>query len=69
MTCIVNGKLFEIVAESRTISAACLAKFSVVARFVTLSDVSCDLSRNAVERQVERKNAQFDYAFRVENVD
>ena len=49
------GKSLEIVAErvllSATVSAICLATFSAVARYVTLGNVSCDLSRNGVARQ------------------
>ena len=40
------------------ICATCLATFSAVARDVTLYNVSCDLSRNAIARQVARRIAK-----------
>ena len=48
MTAQRSGKVLKIV------SATSLATFSAVARYVTLCNVSCNLCRNGVVRQVAR---------------
>ena len=49
-----NGKSVEIVAESRTatVSATCLARFSAAVVYVTLGNVSCNLSGKGVARKL-----------------
>ena len=58
------------IAESRTrscfsqFSATCLGMFLTVARYVTLVNVSCNLSRLVVPRQIASKLAPCNSAFR-----
>ena len=62
--CAMLKKIVAKVAESRT-HATGLAKFSAVARYVTLGSDSCNLSRNGVARQVARKIAQCNSVLKV----
>ena len=72
LRCAILKKLVATVAESRTrfyfpqkpVSATGFATFLAVARYVILGNDSCNLSRNALARQVAGKISQFNSAFR-----
>ena len=51
--------------SSATVSVTGLAMFLTVARYVTLGNDSCNLSRNDFSRQVAQKIAQCNSAFRL----